>query len=403
VRAVSRLEADGWIARANERYRSDARFRRTVDGAHRAYAIEREAVGGEAGSGGVGGTRTGIKCLHAHLAYALVGGDDPVGAEVAAALGPVHRDRDRVAAIDQGTNSTRVLVLEPGPDGATPTEIARDMVITRLGRGVDEAGRLDDAAARRTLEAIAREVRRATALGATRVRVGLTSAVRDAADRDDFVAAVRGVAPRADVEILSGEREAALSFRGATSGIDPGLEPYLVADIGGGSTELVVGRTPGIVERASSIQVGSVRMTERWIRHDPPWGDEIEAIADEARRRIDPAAVQVDAASARTVVLVGGTATTTQAVALGLDVHDPDVVDRSWLTLADARRTRDRFVSMTNAERSALAVMPSGRGDVITAGATILVTLLERLGARRALVSERDILDGLAWELLGVG
>ena len=405
VRAVSRLEADGWIARTNDRYDADLEFRTTVDAAHRAYALEREKLGGASHSGGVGGTRRGVKCLHAHYAYALVGGDDPVGLEVVSRIGAVHGSQPpRVAAIDQGTNSTRLLVVEPAAAGSDheETEIARDMVITRLGRGVDETGRLDDAAVERTLEAIRREVRRAAALGAARLRIGLTSAVRDAANRDDFVAAVRAAAPRSHVEILSGEREAQLSFAGATRGLDPQLAPFLVVDIGGGSTELVLGAGPDDPVQAFSAQMGSVRMTERHVRHDPPTAGELVVVERDVAGLVARASEEIAFGQGRTLVLVAGTATTTQAVALGLEVHDPDLVHRSWLTHEDARRTRDRFAALTDAERAALPVMPPGRGDVITAGATILVTVMDRLGFDRGLVSETDILDELIRDPLDV-
>ncbi|MET0801952.1 MAG: DUF501 domain-containing protein, partial [Actinomycetota bacterium] len=182
ARAVSRFEAAGWIGRLNERMQLEKGFRDVVDGAHAAYAADRATDLREAVSwGGVAGTRTGIKCLHAHYAYHLAGGDDPVGAWVAERVEPVHPEQraGRVAAIDQGTNSIRLLVLEPGATaGDLPTELARDMVITRLGRGVDETGRLDDDALARTLDVLARFCRRARALDAERIRVGATSAVR---------------------------------------------------------------------------------------------------------------------------------------------------------------------------------------------------------------------------------
>ena len=206
TKAVSRIESEGWISVLNDRVQDDEAFDEALQAAHRAYAEDRAADLPEARAwGGVGGTRTGVKCLHAHYAYHLAGGRDPVGAWVAARLEPVHAEAraGRVAAIDQGTNSCRLLVLEPGAPDDVPTELARDMVITRLGQGVDRTGRLDPEALARTLDVIARYCRRARALGAERIRVAATSAVRDAANREAFVTAVRDLAG-AEPEIITG-------------------------------------------------------------------------------------------------------------------------------------------------------------------------------------------------------
>jgi exopolyphosphatase/guanosine-5'-triphosphate,3'-diphosphate pyrophosphatase len=403
VKAVARIESEGEIARLNERYEADAGFAAAVDAAHDAYAETRARGLPEArGWGGVGGTARGVKCLHAHYAWWIAGGDDAVGSAVAERIGRVHPEQPpgRVAAIDQGTNSIRLLVLEPGE--GEPVELARDMVITRLGRGVDETARLDPDAVERTLEAMDRFVRRARALGVDRLRVGATSAVRDASNRDAFLQGVRrvaGVAP----EILDGRREAELSFLGGTRGLDPADGPFLVVDIGGGSTEFVLGGEPGRAGASISTQMGSVRMTERFVRADPPADGELRAVAVAVDEILDDVEAHVRVRDASTMVAVAGTATTTQACALGLDVYDPDLIHRSWLTLDAAVATLRRFASMTNAERAAIPVMPPGRGDVITAGAAILVGVMRRFGFDRALVSETDILDGLALELMDVG
>ncbi|HEV8563288.1 MAG TPA: DUF501 domain-containing protein [Actinomycetota bacterium] len=396
-RAISTLESEGWIARLNERAETDAAFGTALVATHRAYAEDRALDLAEASTwGGVGGTTRGIKCLHAHYAHRLAGGDDPVGAWVAERVEPVHAEQrpGRVAAIDQGTNSVRLLVAEPAPGGFT--ELARDMVITRLGQGVDATGRIDAAALDRTVAVLARYCRRARALGSERIRVGATSAVRDASNRGDLERAVREHAG-SDLEVLGGRTEAALSFLGGTYGLDPSEGPFCVMDIGGGSTEFIVNG------KAISTQMGSVRLTERFVRHDPPAREELEAVRIAVYEILDEVESVVPVRDARTLVAVAGTATTTQAVALGLDVHDPERIHRSWLTRADAEHTRDRFAAMTNAERSALAVMPPGRGDVITAGVVILVTAMRRFGFERALVSETDILDGLVLEMLGIG
>jgi exopolyphosphatase/guanosine-5'-triphosphate,3'-diphosphate pyrophosphatase len=417
VKEVSRLESAGWIARFNHEYETDAEFREALDAAHLAYAEERAESLLEASRwGGVGGTRTGVKCLHAHYAYALAGGDDPVGELVDQELndGYLHAEepvRSRAAVIDQGTNSTRLLIAEPTgsavedlflrPEDAIVdgfTELARDMVITRLGKDVDRTGLLDSDALARTLSVIERFARRAEILHAERIRIGMTSAVRDAKNRNTFLDAVREkTATRVEPEIIDGQKEAELSFLGGTYGLDPSEGPFCVMDIGGGSTEFIVDG------KAISTQMGSVRLTERFVRLDPPAQEELEAVRIAVDEILDEVESVVPVRDARTLVAVAGTATTTQAVALGLDVHDPERIHRSWLTLADVERMRDRFAAMTNAERAALAVMPRGRGDVITAGVVILVTAMRRFGFERALVSETDILDGLVLEMLGIG
>ena len=406
VKAVSRVEADGWIGRLNERYEQDVAFRAEVDAAHAEAAAERAEDLPEARDwGGVGGTRRGIKCLHAHYANHIAGGRDPVGGWVAREVEPVHPARNprRVAAIDQGTNSCRLLIVEPTevPD-AEPTELARDMIITRLGKGVDATGRFDPAALAATEAVLARYCRRARALGAERIRVGATSAVRDAEDRDAFLAIVREHA-RSEPEVIEGTHEAALSFLGGTHGLDAADGPFLVLDIGGGSTEFVVGSRPGRAEHAISTQMGSVRLTERFLAADPPDAAEVEIARAEIARVLEEAAAAVPISEARTFVSVAGTATTLQAVALRLARYDHDRIHRTWLTLADAERVLADLAAMTNAERAALPVMAPGRGDVIVAGGEILVAGMRRFGFDRTLVSETDILDGLAFELLGVG
>jgi exopolyphosphatase/guanosine-5'-triphosphate,3'-diphosphate pyrophosphatase len=401
-RAVAHIESMGEIARLNERAEADATFAEALRRAHDAYADDRARDFADARDwGGVGGTRRGVKCLHAHLAYHLAGGDDPVGAWVAREVLPVHDDRPgRAAAIDQGTNSCRLLVVEPAAEvDGDPAELARDMTITRLGRGVDATGRLDDEALARTIEVLATYGRRARALGAERIRVGATSAVRDAENRDAFVDAVREHAGT-EPEIITGEREAALSFVGGTRGLPEDSGPFLVFDIGGGSTEFVVGRMPAHAETATSTQIGSVRLTERAVADDPPTAEDLHAIEREIDLALDDAFAAVPVADARTVVGVAGTATTMQAIALGLHRYDPERIHRTWLSLRDAERILAELARMTHAERAAIPVMVPGRGDVIVAGAAILVAVLRRIGAERMLVSETDILDGLAWEML---
>jgi len=404
VKAISRIESEGWIARLNERMTDDEAFRASVEAAHDAYAADRASdLAAARAWGGVAGTRIGIKCLHAHYAYRLAGGDDPVGAWVAERIEPVHADqrRGRVAAIDQGTNSIRLLVVEPAAEpGAPATELARDMLITRLGLGVDRSGRFDHDALVRTVEALGTFCRRAQALGAERIRVGATSAVRDAENRDEYAAAVRTLAG-SELEVITGEQEAGLSFLGGTHVLDPSWGPFALQDIGGGSTEFVVGAAPGVAERAISTRMGSVRMTERHVRHDPPPAEDLASLEADVASVLDEVDASVAVRDARTFVAVAGTATTLQAIALDLSRYDPDRIHRTWLTRGDAERVRDALAAMTDAERAALPVMAPGRGDVIVAGAVILVATMRRFGLDRALVSESDILDGLALEMLG--
>jgi len=395
---VSRLEAAGWIGRLNRRAESDPGFGAALSAAHAAYARERERAEPGAGAwGGVGGTRRGVKCLHAHLAYHLAGGADPVGAWTAERTDPWHPPpaTPPAAAVDMGTNSIRLLVGLPGGDSGV-RDLARDMVITRLGQAVDRTGRLDPDALARTLAVLERYARRARALGARRMRVGMTSAVRDAANRDDLVREVRRIAG-SDPEILSGEQEAALSYLGAVRTVDA-EGPFLVIDIGGGSTELVTGGERA--QAAISLDVGSVRLTERHVRHDPPEPAELAAMTADLDRRLEAVLGAIPLEGARTFVAVAGTATTVAALALDLPGYDPDRIHGSTLTLEDARTVRDRLASMTTLQRAALPVMAPGREDVIVAGAAILVRAMERLGFAQAVVSEHDILDGLAIEVL---
>ena len=397
TRAVSRLESEGWVSRLNERFETDATFAEVVRRAHAAYAAERaRGHPGAESHGGVGGTRTGLKCLHAHYAHHLAGGDDEVGAWVAGEVEPIHAERpDRVAAIDQGTNSTRVLVAEPDGSGGF-ADLARDMIITRLGQGVDETGAISPDALERTVPVLAMFARRARALHATRIRVGATAAVRDAGNGAELERIVRGLTGSA-LEVLSGEAEAELSFLGATRGLDaPG--PYLVLDIGGGSTEFVLGDARPTV--ALSTQLGSVRLTERFIRHDPPASGELEAARAEVHRILDGVEAAITAAEAATFVAVSGTATTVQAVALELPFYDPERIHRTRIERSEVEAVTTRLAAMTTAERAALPVMAPGRADVIASGALILAIVMERFGVDEALVSETDILDGLVLEML---
>jgi exopolyphosphatase/guanosine-5'-triphosphate,3'-diphosphate pyrophosphatase len=398
VKAVAQLEGDGWIKRLDQRAQADAEFGSALDATHRDYAAERGRWLPEARAwGGVGGTRAGLKCLHAHYANHVAGGADPVGRWVAEQVEPVHPEEDRsgrVAAVDLGTNSIRLLIGAPR-DGDI-LELARDMVITRLGQGVDRTGRLEASALDRTTAVLERYVRRARALGAGRIRVGATSAVRDADDRRLLERAVHhtaGVEP----EVLSGKEEAGLSFLGATADLGAGRR-RIVFDIGGGSTELVAGTE--VAEAATSVDVGSVRITERVGPSDPPTTADLEAMRELAGDALVPAAADVPPSAGATLIGVAGTTTTVQALALGLDRYDPEAIHGTTLHRADAEGVLDRLARMTVDERRALPVMAPGREDVIVAGTTILVEILRGWKADECLVSERDILDGLALEMV---
>jgi exopolyphosphatase / guanosine-5'-triphosphate,3'-diphosphate pyrophosphatase len=405
VRAVSRLEAEGWISRLDERIQTDPTFAQAVAGAHAGYARERarDRPGAEAW-GGVGGTRAGLKCLHAHYANHVAGGADVVGAWVAERIEPVHDERPgRVAAVDQGTNSIRLLVAEPDGRGGF-ADLARDMVITRLGRGVDETGRLAQDALERTTDVLARYARRARALHAERIRVAATAALRDASNANAYERRVRELAG-VELEVVSGEREAELSFLGATSALEAtelgATPPYLVLDIGGGSTEFVLG-----TERPSatlSTQMGSVRLTERFVTTDPPSEGDLRALREAVAGVLDQVERSIPVSEARTLVAVAGTATTLQAIALGLSFYDPERIHRTRLSGKHASEVAAGLGSMTTPERAALPVMAPGRADVIVAGATILVEVMDRFGFGEALVSETDILDGLVLEMLAPG
>lgn len=396
VKAVSRLEADGWIKRLADRAESEAIFGDRLRRAHRQHAEERARYVPDAGEwGGVTGTAGGVKCLHAHYANHLAGGEDPIGAWVAERVEPIHRTVEgRVAAVDMGTNSIRLLVADPG-DGDL-REVARDMVITRIGEGVDVEGKLAPAALERTMDVLGWYARRARALRADRIRVAATSAVRDAVDRKtlfDRVRELTGVEP----EVLSGEREAALSFLGATAGLEAS-RPFLVFDIGGGSTELALGSDAP--EATASVDVGSVRITERVRPADPPTVEDVEAMRQIAGAALAEAEYVVAPGAAATLVGVAGTVTTVQALALGLERYDPEEIHRTVLSRAEAGRVTEMLAGLTIAERRALRVMAPGRADVIVAGCLILLEILDRWRGLGCIVSERDILDGLALELL---
>jgi exopolyphosphatase/guanosine-5'-triphosphate,3'-diphosphate pyrophosphatase len=303
----------------------------------------------------------------------------------------------RVAAVDCGTNSIRLLVADI--DGNTLTDVDRRMEIVRLGEGVDRTGRFAPAALERTFAACRRYAEIIEQTKAERVRFVATSASRDVANRDEFVAGVRatlGVEP----EVISGDEEAALSFVGATRELvgDGYATPFLVVDIGGGSTEFVLGGTS--VQAARSVDVGCVRMTERHLHDDPPTPDQVAAARADVEAAIALATETVPIRHAATLVGLAGSVTTVAAMALDLPAYLPERIHRSRIPAAMVRSVAARLLAMTHEERAALPFMHPGRVDIIGAGALILACIVEAAGVDEVLVSEHDILDGIAWSLV---
>ncbi len=301
----------------------------------------------------------------------------------------------RVAAIDCGTNSIRLLIAEPGP--STPRDVVREMRVVRLGEGVDRTGSLAPQAIERTRVALADYAATIREHGAVHVRMVATSATRDAANRADFVAMVRATLG-ADPEVITGAQEAALSYAGAVGTLPDVTGPVLVADIGGGSTELVLGGADGL--RSHSMDVGCVRMTERHLHDDPPTAEQIDATVSDLRTALAEAARDVPLDTGATLVGVAGTVTTLAAIVLDLPRYDADRIHGTVLSAAQVAEVTSRLLAMTHDERAALPVMHPGRVDVIGGGALVLRTLVEAAGAEQVVASEHDILDGIALSLL---
>jgi len=307
----------------------------------------------------------------------------------------------RVAAIDCGTNSIRLLIADIDPSRSQLTDIARLMEIVRLGEGVDKTGLLAEAAIERTITALRGYAALITEHGAQAVRMVATSASRDAGNADDFTRRVKevlGVEP----EVVTGDEEAALSFTGATGELTGASDaPFLVTDIGGGSTEFVVGPTdaPATAAPHMSVDIGCVRLTERYLHSDPPLAGEIAATTGDIDAALDQVAARVPVTEARTLVGLAGSVTTIAAIALDLDHYDSERVHHSRVPAARVREIAERLLAQTRAQRAAIPVMHPGRVDVIGAGALILDRIMTRFGFAEVLVSEHDILDGIAWSL----
>jgi exopolyphosphatase/guanosine-5'-triphosphate,3'-diphosphate pyrophosphatase len=316
----------------------------------------------------------------------------------------------RVAAIDCGTNTIRLLVADVTrtPRGATLVDVHREMRVVRLGEGVDRTGLIQPGALDRTWAALADYTAILRASGAVRLRMAATSATRDATNRQQFVDMVTATLGQAP-EVITGEAEAELSFRGAVGDLDPADGPFLVTDIGGGSTEIVVGsadRDGGVsLDGATSVDLGSVRLTERILHGDPPTAAETEQARRLITATVSAALDRLPVARVRAVVAVSGTATTVAAAALRLPTYDPARIHLATISTEQVREAATFFLGATTAHRGALGYMYPGRVDVIGAGALILDVLVRQVQRRVALeritVSEHDILDGLALSLAG--
>ena len=336
----------------------------------------------------------------------------------------------RVAAVDCGTNSLRLLVADVNVDRAEMTDVARRMEIVRLGQGVDRTGRLAPEALARTTDVLRDYAGVIAGSAARAVRMVATSATRDASNTADFTRQVKeilGVAP----EVLTGSEEAVLSFTGATTELAAGHAsgPFLVADIGGGSTEFVLGaavlprgqvwprggdppRPPRRFPRgdpfpgtplgppwAISVNVGCVRMTERHLHGDPPVGSEVAAAVADIDTALDTVTDAVPIRQARTLIGLAGSVTTVAAISMGLRGYDAARIHHSRVSAADVHEVTRSLLAQTHAERAAIPVMHPGRVDVIGGGALVLDRIMQRFGFGEVLVSEHDILDGIAWSL----
>jgi exopolyphosphatase/guanosine-5'-triphosphate,3'-diphosphate pyrophosphatase len=306
----------------------------------------------------------------------------------------VEKQPMRVAAIDCGTNSIRLLIADI--DGNNFREIVRDMEIVRLGQGVDQTGQFHPDAIARTLAAVDKFAAEIGKRGVEKIRFCATSATRDATNRHLFVDGVRerlGI----ELEVISGDEEAALSFAGAIKDLDPSNGPFLVVDIGGGSTEFVFGTAT--VEAARSVNIGCVRMSERHFASDPATPEQIEAARTDIQAAIAQAAAVVPITKAKTLVAVAGTATTVAAAALELPEYDRYAIHLSRISAQQTHNAATMFATKTREQRISLGYMHPGRVDVIAAGSLVLSEIMKATGATEFVASESDILDGMAFSL----
>jgi len=301
----------------------------------------------------------------------------------------------RVAAIDCGTNSIRLLISDIDTSTNTATDVVREMRIVRLGEGVDKTNAFSPRALERTFKAVEEYDKLLLKHNVEHVRFVATSATRDAQNKAMFI---KGVIDRLRIvpEVIAGVEEAALSFDGATrSSRQKHSAPFLVIDLGGGSTELVIGdKEP---TGAYSMDVGCVRMTERHTPGGNPTKEQEEAIRTDVRNALKVAGTKVDWKKAQTVVGVAGTITTVAAHVLNLKTYDPDVLHGAIITAEQISQTAQDFISLTPSQRGALPYMHEGRIEVITAGSIVLDEVMKGIGAKTLIASERDILDGVTW------
>ena len=301
----------------------------------------------------------------------------------------------RVAAIDCGTNSIRLLISDIDTSTNNATDVIREMRIVRLGEGVDKTNAFSPRALERTFKAVDEYEQLLLKHNVEHVRFVATSATRDAQNKAMFI---KGVIDRLRIvpEVIAGVEEAALSFDGATRSLRPKhLAPFLVIDLGGGSTELVIGdKDP---TGAHSMDVGCVRMTERHTPGGNPTTEQELAIRTDVRNALKEAAKKVDWKTAQTVVGVAGTITTVAAHVLKLKTYDPEVLHGAIITAEQISQTAQDFISLTPAQRAALPYMHEGRVEVITAGCIVLDEVMKGIGTKTLIASERDILDGVTW------
>ncbi len=315
----------------------------------------------------------------------------------------------RLAAIDCGTNSIRLLIADAS--GGQLRDVHRETRIVRLGQGVDATGQFAPDAIDRTRAALADYASLLEAHGVERVRMVATSAARDVANRDVFFAmaadVLGAVIPGAVAEVITGAEEAELSFRGAVGELDHAGAPFVVVDLGGGSTEIVLGGGPagdGVVA-SYSADIGCVRLTERCLHSDPPTPEEVVAARQVVRERLDVALGVVPVEGARTWVGLAGTMTTLSALAHNLTTYDPAVIHLSRVSGSDLLAVCERLIGMTRSQRAALPPMHEGRADVIGGGAIVVEELACELRTRAGIdeltVSEHDILDGIVLSIAG--
>jgi exopolyphosphatase / guanosine-5'-triphosphate,3'-diphosphate pyrophosphatase len=333
--------------------------------------------------------------------------------------------RQRVAAVDAGTNSLRLLIADIDPARGELADVQRRMEIVRLGEGVDATGRLAPAALARTFAMLEEYAQAIAQSGAAAVRLVATSATRDASNAAEFASGVRRILG-VDPEVVTGSAEARLSFSGATAELavgtppspgqsgqpasvsEPGqpAPPFLVVDIGGGSTEFVLG---GVEARrggdlsAISVDIGCVRLTERHLRGDPPTKEQISAATGDIDAALRAVAEAIPVASANTLVGLAGSVTTLTAVALDLQVYDPSLIHHARLSAGRVHEVTTGLLGMDHEHRAAIRVIHPGRVDVIGAGALILDRVMEKFGFAEMVASEHDILDGIAWSIVNGG